>query len=576
LKKKAATILIVLAAVMIALALGSFSVASARAASSYSIESVNHTVDVLYNGYVLINDTISISGQTNSFSLGFPYTFGPSVLEAFAYNTNNTSNMFPVTLNVPMEDLNGTMRPGFYGAEVDFSSGAPPIFSVVFVLSNSVLVQDSTNSTVFTLTFPAFPSLTENVPVCNSSVNVPDALYYNGTVSSFGYDAQNLSAFTYNTSQVGFLLPEQDVQVFEIQQLTRQVSLSAFGQIGVSDSYHITNNSTYTMESVEVDAPPNASNLSASNALGSLLVTPVVTATNLTRYMVNFSLPVAPSETGIFTVSYNLPAEAYVNGQGSNFVFDMTFFQEVNTYIDQASVSFVLPEGAQLSSFNTSLAKSYRVDRSVFGETMTVNQENVISLSSFTVSLGYVYNPLWLAYVPTMLIWALSVVGSTVGVVVWRRPKGPSEVFVPSTALRLRLEDVRSFLDAYDEKMKIEMEIDILEERVQKGRVPRPRYKVQRKTLDTRLSTLNRTLAELGGKMHAAGGHYSDLMRQLEVAETEIDGVEANLKSIEARQSRAEISYETYRKLRGDYERRKERAKTTINGILLRLREEIR
>jgi hypothetical protein len=65
-------------------------------------------------------------------------------------------------------------------------------------------------------------------------------------------------------------------------------------------------------------------------------------------------------------------------------------------------------------------------------------------------------------------------------------------------------------------------------------------------------------------------------MRQLEIAETEINEVEANIKSIEARHSRGEISLEAHRKLLSDYLRRKEGAGTTINGILLRLREEIR
>jgi chromosome segregation ATPase len=124
--------------------------------------------------------------------------------------------------------------------------------------------------------------------------------------------------------------------------------------------------------------------------------------------------------------------------------------------------------------------------------------------------------------------------------------------------------------------MKILFEIDSLEAKVQKGRIPRRRYKVQRKTLEMRLSTLARTLADVKERMRSAGGHYSDLMRQLEVAETEINEAEANVKSIDARHSRGEISLETYRKLLGDYQRRKEKAETTINGILLRLREEIR
>jgi chromosome segregation ATPase len=130
-------------------------------------------------------------------------------------------------------------------------------------------------------------------------------------------------------------------------------------------------------------------------------------------------------------------------------------------------------------------------------------------------------------------------------------------------------------VESYQEKMKIASEIDSLEAKVQKGKIPRRRYKVQTKTLETRLSTLSRSLAEFGEKARAAGGHYANLMRQLEIAETEINEAEANVKSIEARHSRGEISLETYRKLLGDYQRRKEKAETSINGILLRLREEI-
>jgi predicted nuclease with TOPRIM domain len=118
-------------------------------------------------------------------------------------------------------------------------------------------------------------------------------------------------------------------------------------------------------------------------------------------------------------------------------------------------------------------------------------------------------------------------------------------------------------------------DIDSLEERARKGRIPRQRYKIQRRTFDSRLETLSRTLADYKEKMRAAGGHYGSLMRELEVAETELNEVETNLRSIETRHSRGELSLEGYKKLLGDYQRRKEKAETNIDGILLRLREEI-
>ena len=569
-KKKTAAI-IILAFAMAAIALASSNITSARASSNYSIQSVNHTVEVLYNGYVIINDTIAISGQTDSFLLGFPHSFGPNVISAIAYNANDASDTFPVTLNVPLED-----QVGFYGVEVDFSSGTPQVFSVVFVLSNNLVQQNPNNDTEFGLVFPAFPSLTEPASVCNCSVIIPDATWENtSTISGFSYDAENLSAFTYNTSNLIFLEPAGEIQPLNINQFTRQVDINSFGQIAVSDTYNVTNYSQFTTRSMDVVVPPDASNIAATDQIGTPTVTPAATGNNPNRYTINFTISVDPTATITFTVNYNLPDNIYVSRPAGNFAVNMSFFQDSISYMSQTSVRFVLPDGAQLSNFaTTSTGNLYDVDRGVYQETMSVSEQNVISIDSFTVNLSYSYNSLWLASGPTLWVWALAIVGSAV-IVVWKRPRAPIEVTGPSTTLRLRPEDTRAFVDAYDEKMKIEMEIDALEARVQKGRIPRRRYKVQKKTLETRLSALDRTLAEAGGKMHSAGGHYSDLMRQLEVAETEIDEAEGNIKSIEARQNRGEITLETHRKLLADYERRKERAKTTINGILLRLREEI-
>jgi hypothetical protein len=79
----------------------------------------------------------------------------------------------------------------------------------------------------------------------------------------------------------------------------------------------------------------------------------------------------------------------------------------------------------------------------------------------------------------------------------------------------------------------------------------------------------------LKGILRSAGGVYADLIRQLDIAETEFDEVETNISTIEARHNRGELSLEAYKKLLADYQRRKEKTETTINGILLRLREEI-
>ena len=573
--RKTAFLYITLTLAMIIFVSTSFGSKAVGANPDYNIDRVNHTVSVLYNGYVVINDTITTSGQMpNNFLLGFPYKYGPDVLRCLAYNADDRSKTFPVTLDVTLED-----RAGFYCVEVDFSKGAPQTFSVEIVLSNVLLTQEVENASVFNLDFPVFPSLTKTTTVCNGSIVLPEgAQYLNGPVDGLNYSQQNLGAFAYNASVVTFSLPEDSIELFEITQLNRQITINEFGEIQSSDTYYITNRSPNTISLVDIVLPSNASNPQAEDQFGRAMPEPEQISLLSNRYEINLTLPVESGKSTIFTISYSLMNEAYFKSpQGANnLAFDMTVFQDINYYVDQASVVFVLPEGARLLSFEDTLNdNSFGISRSVFQETVTVNKKSVTSLDSFAVGVAYEYNPVWLAFRPTMWVWALAIVGSVV-VFVWQRTKAPTGAALPAKISTMRPEYIRSFVDSYEEKMKLIFEVDSLEARVQKGRIPRRRYKVQKKTLEMRLNTLSRSLGEVKERMRSAGGHYADLMRQLEVAETEINEAEANVRSIEARYGRGEISLETYRKLLGDYQRRKEKAETTINGILLRLREEIR
>jgi hypothetical protein len=571
--KKTALALVILVMAIAAFVSISFSTKIVRAADAenagYTIESVNHTIEVLYNGYIFVNDTVQINttDQTPSnFLIGFPYVFRPFVLRCLAYNE---SSVFPVDLDAPLED-----RVGFYGAKVNFPNGFPHVFTVLFVLSNDCIIHNATST--YYLYFPAFPSLTKPTEVCNVSTILPTgAEYQGGAISTFNYSQENLPSFTSNASLVVFSLPNDEIQVVDVGSMEREIRLNEFGEIQVSDTYLITNKATVEVGSFEAILPRNASNLRAQDQFGRTLGLPELTDEEMNRYNVTFSLPIKTDESTLFTVQYDLPKSLVVKEQANQFDLNISLFQDLNYYINQTSVKFVLPEGARILNLDTLIGDNYNLGRNVFQETVSINRQGMFSLDGFNAVFSYEYNPLWLSFRPTLWIWALSIVGCLVAIV-WKRPEAPAKVTAPTSAVRLHPEYIRSFADAYEDKMKIVLDIESLETKVQKGRIPRRRYKVQRRTLETRLNTLSRDLAESKGKMRAAGGKYADLMRQLEIAETEINEVEANIKSIEVRQSRGEISIETYRKLLADYQRRREKTQTAITGILLRLREEIR
>ncbi|MEM2108785.1 MAG: hypothetical protein QXL10_05845, partial [Candidatus Bathyarchaeia archaeon] len=217
-----------------------------------------------------------------------------------------------------------------------------------------------------------------------------------------------------------------------------------------------------------------------------------------------------------------------------------------------------------------------------FQEILTINREGVSKIEhevplEDTVQIKYEYNLLWASFRPTIWVWALMAVG-TVILAIWRRPKAAAPLIVatPKPSVILSQDQLRAFNDAYEEKSKLSLELKLIEERAQKGKIPRRRYKVQRKTLETRIETLNKNISELKSLFRRAGGVYADIVRQLDITETELVEIATNLRTIEVRHSRGELPLEEYKKAVADYQRRKEKAEATINGILLRLREELR
>ena len=146
---------------------------------------------------------------------------------------------------------------------------------------------------------------------------------------------------------------------------------------------------------------------------------------------------------------------------------------------------------------------------------------------------------------------------------------------LPIAVVTVRADDLRGYVANYDERRRLLKEAESLESAAQKGKIPRRQYKVRKMTIDGRLASLSRDLVALRDKLRTAGPRYVELMRQLEIAETELQGAEAEIERAEVRYRRGDLSSQSYHNVLETSYRRRDRAQTTIDGVLLRLREEI-
>jgi hypothetical protein len=227
--------------------------------------------------------------------------------------------------------------------------------------------------------------------------------------------------------------------------------------------------------------------------------------------------------------------------------------------IGKLSVSITLPKGAEFQS-STPQTSSLQ-------ETITFAFSDVTPSQDLNFNINYKYLVFWGSFYPTIWVGILAIAASAIALFL-----GTPKTITAST-IQVPSKNLKSFIDAYEEKTRIRSELESLEERLQKGKIPRRRYKVRKKMLDGRLSTVSRNLSSLREKIRTAGSKYANMMRQIEVTEANLEGAERDLQRVESRYRRGEVSKGAYRKLLEEYNRRIEDAEATIDGVLLRLRE---
>lgn len=552
---------------------------TAQAQTGYSIQNVTHNVSVLYSGHIIISDTFQISGtMPNNLQVGFPFQYGTNIINAEAYDANN--NELPITLGVPLQD-----RSGFYAATVNLPSGTTNTFTVVFIFENNLVTPTPTG---YSLNYPAYPSLAAGAASVTTNLTLPagatirEIVKADGAINVTTYTKSNLAEFTSMQANATFNAASDTLQKSQIPQLDRNINISPAGAVTCTDNYRIINNAANSLSFFKLNIPRSATNIQATDLFGRILsVSTRDISANARVANITFVTAVGTGDSVPVTVTYDLPSVTLRSGQ---FILETELYPYFNYYVDALTVIVVPPEGATIVAPSAPTSGDAPiVSRSAFQETLSVTRAgityiNKIYQSHDTLQVIFNYNPLWIAFRPTLWAWVIAAVGVAVAAFLLR-PKTktvPSKVSPPiTTTTAVSADQIRAFIEAYEEKLQSINDLKSLEARAQHGRIPRRRYKLQRTTLETRLTVLNKTIGNLKNVLSRSGGSHAAIVRQLETAEVNLNEANLKLTTLETRHTVGELSLEDYKKQLTDLEKRKQKAESTINGLLLRLRGEI-
>ena len=572
--------------------------AKASPSPSFNVK-VQHAVDIRESGMLLINDTITVSNigsvaePLQDYVLGFPFNYQSDLAYAYAYKTSNASERLGLDLNV------GLGRIGFYAVRVNF---VPPVeissrgqyeFTVVFVFfgGNSVTPIKETSAARYNASFPAYPSLPHAASEVNLKIALPQGFNYvsssyendnvkftNTTVDSrlvLSYTRSNLSEFSDQPAWLNTRKSGITPQLVDALAVDRSFTFTGGQQIQVSETYSFVNK-LGNLTTIRLKIPKGAYAIVAFDEFGPVLQKNLKTLQVGAHTQVNITstLPHVQGEGVHVVLQYNLPWTNYVTlGDLGRFSVTLPLFENVEGVVRELTATVALPEGASLSSPIDSQNLSSE-DTVAFSSSFAFTFQNATPFQDLSINFAYQRSIFWESFRPTVWVSAFVVaVGAVAGA--WKLYQPPPAAPLPTAIVGVRAEDLKAFVEYYDEKRRLVKEADSLEAAARKGKVPRRQYKVRKKTIDGRLMALSRDLAVSRDKLRSAGPRYGDLMRQLEVAENEQQAADAEINRAEVRYRRGELSAQAYHNVLETAYRRRDKAQTTVDGVLLRIREEI-
>jgi hypothetical protein len=378
---------------------------------------------------------------------------------------------------------------------------------------------------------------------------------YNSTEAAIDqiYDQELSDVYTFNEF-------ERPIVQLEFTEIQRKIMLDQTGNLFVTNSYLITNTGFRTSE-VLFGVPENAHSFMVRDEMGTIGSSVENGIMNVT-----FRSELSSGEFETIYVDYYLPWNQVVSQQnGVDYTLQFSFYDNFDFTIGKLAASVTLPKGSALQSSNP---QSGSVTESDMQQILNFEFTNVTPEQNLSFTVNYKYLVFWGSFYPTIWVGLLAIVG-TVMYCFWGGPKVASV----STTVQVPSKDLKTFVDTYEEKEKVRAEIEVLEERLQKGKVSRRRYKVRKRILDGRLSAISRNLSTLSESIRAGGSRYASLLREIEVAEAKFEDAQRDVKRAKSRYRRGEISKGAYGKLLDEYENRIHETEATIDGVLIRLRD---
>jgi hypothetical protein len=532
---------------------------------------VQRDIEIVNAGILFMNDTYTLEAPSETsvrvaeFNVGFHSSFIDERHSFEIWQDNSWKAM-----SYRESDLGDERFRGYkieLPSPVSLQDGATLTFRASYLFVNRV----SWVSDGYSARIPVYPALMCNISMFKLHVSLPaDAEFIEVSSplnithvlsdgsSMLEYESEAVGPLRNENATITYVPSPEDEELLDCGKFERHITIKQ-GSLRVEDTYTLINlgNNIY---SFHLKIPPDASNINARDGVGPLMAWSEEEeegADHVDAY-------VAPRTTfkqwerWVFTIGYSLPKEGRLASEGGSPTLTYSVYGFPH-YVRKLSAVVTLPEGAKLIASEPEFSSIEETDH---------NLEVFIDLGARlpserpTIVVEFSSSLFWPAIRSLGLL--LIAIGALGSVYVMRKRRKVVEK-EPVEAERPKLSD---FLDNYRERISLLMELEGLEQDLERKKIGRDRFDQRSAEINRRQRELTRSLRQLGRAIEAEDPDLRSRLREIRRAEEELERVNVDLRNLEVRLRARRVSRRNYGRRRRDHLKRRSRAVRRIEQTL--------
>jgi hypothetical protein len=376
---------------------------------------------------------------------------------------------------------------------------------------------------------------------------------------------------------VQILLSDEEITKLEFNELTREIFISPWGLIKVTEEYEITNEGAIDFDEIIFEIPGPAKEIKVYDDLGEILgvsVDPEENYYNLTYkdLIIDLSenrVDITPDSKFKFNLQYFLPFDKYFSSNWFQISIKMNLLTSKYEYLGQDQIIKVIIESCLNLEYVSEKPNS--IEHTQNGLILVYESDYVSPLEEKDIQFTYLLNIFDMSFRPIIFFIIIAVISSGFVVLIKTRKEGVAYAEIGRELLPLN--EIREFCSLYEEKNALQFEIRQAEEDVKRKKLIKKKYRNILEKNNKKIEEIQKELISLKKLLRETNATFENIISNVELLEAERQSVDDSLSLLEARYKRGRLpSKRAYLRLSDNFLRRRKKIDSSIDKYITQLR----